>query len=64
MRIVQEMTPIHNNKQNKVPLRAEGVDPAKVKAGDAIYWIPPGANTYELFTSDSWEKLSTKKAML
>jgi hypothetical protein len=58
------MTPIHNNKQNKVPLRAEGVDPAKVKAGDTIYWIPPGADTYEPFTPDCWEKLSAGKVML
>jgi hypothetical protein len=58
------MTPIHNNKQNKVPLREEGVDPAKVKAGDIIYWIPPGADGYEPFTPGCWERLSAGKALL
>lgn len=39
IRIVKEMTPIHNNKQNKVPLRQEGVDPEKVHPDDKVLWI-------------------------
>jgi hypothetical protein len=64
LRIVQEPTPTHNNKQNKVPLREEGVDPAKVKAGDQILWVRAGGNTYEEFTPSCWEQLVAGKAKL
>lgn len=51
------MTPIHNNKQNKVPLREEGVDPAKVHKDDEIAWLPAGGVTYHPFSKDHWEDL-------
>jgi hypothetical protein len=53
----------HNNKQDKVKLRAEGVDPAlkgsKVVDGhsDAILWLHPKAATYVPFTEKDWEAL-------
>jgi len=62
IRIVQEMTPIHNNKQNKVPLRAEGVDPAKVKAGDEIVWVR--GETYDQFSNNHWDDIQRGRTML
>jgi hypothetical protein len=66
LRIVKEMTPIHNNKQNKVPLREEGVDPAKVQPEDKVVWIDERGkgNTYVDFHPDHWEHLKLGKASL
>ena len=66
IRVVEEMTPIHNNKQNKVPLREEGVDPAKKKnKKDEMWWVKPDANhTYHPFTEDHWSDLHLGKARL
>ncbi|KAI5306414.1 hypothetical protein KEM56_001007 [Ascosphaera pollenicola] len=53
-----------NNKQNKVPLREEGIDPAKmgtkIKLGqhDRMMWLPPNSDTYVDFGKEEWEKLS------
>jgi hypothetical protein len=58
------MTPIHNNKQNKVPLRNEGVDLEKVKPEDQILWVRAGGDTYEPFTTDCWEQINGGKARL
>ena len=66
IRIVKEMTPIHNNKQNKVPLREEGVDPAKVNPSDRVLWITEKGkgNTYTDFHPDHWEDLKLGRAQL
>ncbi|KAF4633123.1 hypothetical protein G7Y89_g4994 [Cudoniella acicularis] len=66
LRLVKEMTPIHNNKQNKVPLREEGVDPEKVKPEDKVLWIDGKGrgHTYVEFHRDHWEDLRLGKAML
>jgi len=60
------MTPIHNNKQNKVPLREEGVDPAKVHPEDKVVWIDEKGkgNTYVDFHRDHWDDLKFGKASL
>ena len=60
------MTPIHNNKQNKVPLREEGVDPEKVKSEDQVLWIDSHGKgaTYVEFQKDHWEDLKLGRAML
>ena len=60
------MTPIHNNKQNKVPLREEGVDPQKVKPEDKVLWIDEKGkgHTYVDFHEDHWENLKLGKARL
>ena len=53
----------HNNKQNKVPLREEGVDPAargtRVARGehDQVYWLRPGADEYVVFREKDWRGL-------
>jgi len=60
------MTPIHNNKQNKVPLREEGVDPAKVQSGDRVLWVDAHGkgHTYVDFHKDHWEDLKLGSARL
>lgn len=53
----------HNNKQNKVALRAEGVDPSKkgskVAGGeeDEMYWISPKSDRYVRFEDREWRNL-------
>ncbi|KUJ23569.1 long-chain fatty acid transporter-like protein [Mollisia scopiformis] len=66
VRIVKEMTPIHNNKQNKVPLREEGVDPTKVKLEDKVLWIDENGkgHSYVDFHVDQWEDLKLGRAKL
>lgn len=60
----------HNNKQDKVKLRAEGVDPAKRGEkvvngkGDEIYWIPPKRKGYVKFEDEDWRRLVDGKARL
>ena len=60
----------HNNKQDKVKLRAEGIDPVlkgtKVLDGkdDEIYWKPPAADRYERFEEKVWEELVGERAKL
>ncbi|KAH7409498.1 hypothetical protein BKA64DRAFT_774308 [Cadophora sp. MPI-SDFR-AT-0126] len=66
IRVVKEMTPIHNNKQNKVPLREEGVDPERVKEHDKILWVDGlgKGRAYVDFHRDHWEDLKLGKAQL
>ena len=53
----------HNNKQDKVALRAEGVDPSKkgskVAGGEEneIYWISPKSTRYVRFHDKDWRNL-------
>ena len=53
----------HNNKQDKVALRAEGVDPSKKgskAAGgeeDKIYWLSPKSDKYVRFEDRDWRNL-------
>lgn len=47
-----------NNKQNKVPLRNQGVDPANIDPGDIVLWCKPGTQKYVPFTLDDWNQLS------
>lgn len=62
LRHITEVTATHNNKQNKVPLKREGVDPDKVEKGDQIVWVK--GNTYVPFTRQDWDSLSAGKAKL
>ncbi|KAK5941955.1 hypothetical protein PMZ80_005906 [Knufia obscura] len=64
LRVVQRSLHIHNHKQNKVPLRKEGVNPDLIgteeKDGkdDIILWLKPGENdTYVPFEKKDWERL-------
>lgn len=69
IRMIESPTPMHNNKQNKVPLRKEGVDLEKIRNGDAgkkdvLLWIKPGTQTYTRFTEEDWQGLVAGKARL
>jgi acyl-CoA synthetase (AMP-forming)/AMP-acid ligase II len=70
LRVVENPVHIHNNKQNKVPLRDEGVDPAligtKVSDGkeDKFLWLAPGQEAYEPFEEKDWRRLKEGGARL
>ncbi|PWY80894.1 acetyl-CoA synthetase-like protein [Aspergillus sclerotioniger CBS 115572] len=70
LRLVQNSAHIHNHKQNKVPLRDEGVEPAKLgtKAvegqNDRLYWLPPGEGGYIEFGERDWQRLVGGEAKL
>ncbi|KAJ9213165.1 hypothetical protein DTO166G4_5158 [Paecilomyces variotii] len=70
IRVVQSPSHIHNNKQNKGPLREEGVDPAKtgsrVSDGkmDRLLWLTPGNDRYVDFGKEQWDGLVAGKAKL
>jgi acyl-CoA synthetase (AMP-forming)/AMP-acid ligase II len=53
------------NKQQKVALRDEGVDPAKVEAkGDLVFWLPPGGEAYQRFGAKEWSRLTSGELKL
>lgn len=70
LRIVKRSSHIHNHKQNKVPLRLEGVDPVlmgtheKDGGEDVILWQKPGGETYVPFEMSDWEGLGKGLARL
>lgn len=70
LRFVQDIAPtMHNNKQNKVQLRREGVDPDKIAngeagRGDVMFWLPPGGDTYMPFGRQEWSSLVAGKTKL
>jgi acyl-CoA synthetase (AMP-forming)/AMP-acid ligase II len=70
IRVVENSSVIHNNKQNKVPLRLEGVDPSmtgtKEKGGekDHFLWVPPKGDKYEEFGQAEWGRLEGGEARL
>lgn len=71
LRIIEQDTPqgMHNNKQNKVPLRKEGVDPSKIADGiagrnDNIVWSQPGVDRYVPFGQHHWDSLTNGKLRL
>ncbi|KAJ5887704.1 Isopenicillin N epimerase component 1 [Penicillium taxi] len=63
LRVVDNPTHIHNHKQNKVPLRQEGVDPAlvgtKVPGGEKnqFLWMKPGSEEYSPFGEGEWKEI-------
>ncbi|KUI61101.1 Isopenicillin N epimerase component 1 [Cytospora mali] len=65
IRLVDEPLTTGNHKQNKVPLKTEGVDPDKVSNGDEVLWIKDGkADVYVPFTREDWKGLTTGRAKL
>lgn len=66
LRHVQEPSATHNNKQNKMPLKKEGIDPEKVKPEDKVFWIESHGKgiTYVPFTRQDWNDLHIGKAKL
>ncbi|KAF2772649.1 acetyl-CoA synthetase-like protein [Teratosphaeria nubilosa] len=69
VRLIKAPTPSHNNKQNKVPLRREGVDLSKIREGEAgredvLFWVRPGGSTYERFGDEAWNDIMGGRARL
>ena len=70
LRLVRKSTHIHNHKQNKVPLRKEGVDPKLVGSeapdgkDDKFLWLCPRRKVYVPFESKDWELLGKGEARL
>lgn len=66
LRHVEAPSSTHNNKQNKIPLKREGVHPDKVTPGDKVFWIERHGKgiTYIPFTRQDWEDLHVGKAKL
>lgn len=60
----------HNNKQIKVPLREEGINPnlkgSKVQGGegDRMLWITPGGKSYTEFGDEEWRELNRGRARI
>ncbi|MCJ1463358.1 hypothetical protein MMC07_001965 [Pseudocyphellaria aurata] len=60
----------HNHKQNKVPMRAEGINPelrgTKVAGGEAdlFFWMPAKEDRYIPFEDNDWAGLTQGKARL
>ncbi|KAJ0335111.1 hypothetical protein COL922a_009726 [Colletotrichum nupharicola] len=66
VRLLNASQASHNNKQNKVPLKNQGVDPSKIEGGDQLLWIEKHGkgNTYVPFTQDDWDNLGHGRAKL
>lgn len=63
LRVVKASTHIHNHKQNKVPLRKEGVDPKLIGTEapegkeDLFLWLDPKKGEYVPFGQSEWKVL-------
>ncbi|KAF7195490.1 Isopenicillin N epimerase component 1 [Pseudocercospora fuligena] len=69
LRLIQSPTPMHNNKQNKLPLRKEGIDPDKIVTGDAgkddtLLWATPNSTSYQPFSKNDLSALFGGKVRL
>jgi acyl-CoA synthetase (AMP-forming)/AMP-acid ligase II len=70
LRLVKEGSNTDNQKQNKGPLREEGIEidkyGAKVVGGkeDVVMWTAPGADRYVPFTIEDLERLRAGKILL
>ncbi|KAF2800362.1 acetyl-CoA synthetase-like protein [Melanomma pulvis-pyrius CBS 109.77] len=70
VRVVRESSTTDNSKQNKAPLREEGIEldrfGEKVKGGrgDAVFWVEPGGSTYVAFGKGDLERLRGGGVML
>lgn len=63
LRAVREVVATGNNKQQKVGLRKQGVDP-NLTEGDHTYWLKPGSLRYEPFGQAQWDSLRAGKVKL
>lgn len=70
IRVVAKSTHIHNHKQNKVPLRKEGVDPKAIGreapegSEDRFLWLCPRKKVYVPFGEEDWGVLEKGQARL
>lgn len=68
VRVVQSSSHIHNNKQNKVPLREEGIDPglvgSKVEGGEKDRFLWLSEEGYVDFGIGDWQGLVERRILL
>lgn len=70
IRLVATNSSMHNNKQNKAPLREEGIDldrlGTKVVGGeqDAFLWVPPKCDRYVTYDKLCWNRLRSGEIIL
>ncbi|KIW33349.1 uncharacterized protein PV07_00206 [Cladophialophora immunda] len=67
VRLMQELPKTENNKQVKVHLKKEGVEPGKVNQLHPIYWLKGGVtagNEYVRFTEQDWRDLESGRVKL
>ncbi|KAI1802105.1 acetyl-CoA synthetase-like protein [Daldinia bambusicola] len=66
IRRISARSATHNNKQDKMPLKRAGVDPAQT-APDPVFWVPDhakGGSAYVPFTQQDWDALKGGRAKL
>ncbi|KAI0544745.1 fatty acid transporter [Xylaria curta] len=65
LRQLSERSATHNNKQDKVPLKKSGIDPAQMN-GDLLFWISDNGkgDEYVPFTLKEFDSLQTGRAKL
>jgi len=70
IRVMRSSTHIHNHKQNKVPLRKEGVDPGKIGSevptsiDEQFWWLQPKSDHFVPFGQKQWDELVAGQARL
>ena len=64
LRLSARMSHTHNNKQNKAPLKEEGVDPAKVNDADKILWCIGKSSGYVPFAPEDWNRVKKSQIKL
>lgn len=70
VRLVGDSSKTDNNKQNKAPLRDEGIElekfGTKMAGGgeDVVMWVRPGSETYERFMKEDLERLRAGDVLL
>lgn len=65
IRRIKERSATHNNKQNKAPLKNDGVDPNRIKE-DPMFWVSDNGKgaKYVQYGQKEWEYLNSGKAKL
>ncbi|KAJ9615695.1 hypothetical protein H2200_001771 [Cladophialophora chaetospira] len=64
LRLSARMSHTHNNKQNKGPLKDEGVDPGKVNRDDKILWFNGSSLGYVPFSPEDWNRVNLAQVKL
>jgi hypothetical protein len=70
VRLVAARSSTDNNKQNKVPLRDEGIDVSKFGSkvvggqNDALLWLAPGGSGYVAFDKGCLDALRSGEVVL
>jgi hypothetical protein len=68
--MVEDSSHIRNNKQSKVQLRDEGVNPTLIGTkvlkgkGNQLVWLAPGKEVYKPFEEKDWALLTEGGARL